>query len=134
MTAAETDRVRLDKWLWAARFFKTRSLATQACDGGKVHVEGQRVKPSIALRVGMRICLRQGCDDKEIIVKVLSEHRGNAVAAQLLYEESMESIAKRELHAVQRQAMRMATPQSDGRPDKKQRRQLFQLKSQFKNE
>ncbi len=134
MTDAQAERIRLDKWLWAARFFKTRSLATQACDGGKVHVEGQRAKPSTPMRLGLRIRLRQGFDDKEIIVRALSEHRGNATAAQQLYEESADSIAKRERHAAQHQAMRLATPVSDGRPDKKLRRQLLNLKSQFKDE
>jgi ribosome-associated heat shock protein Hsp15 len=134
LTHADNERTRLDKWLWAARFYKTRSLATQACDGGKVQVDGQRAKPSLAMRIGMRVKLRQGYDDKELIVKTLADHRGNATAAQLLYEESAASIAQRELHAVQHQAIRMATPQSDGRPDKKQRRQLLNLKSPFENE
>ena len=129
MTSADDTRLRLDKWLWAARFFKTRSLATQACDGGKVQVDGQRAKPSLALRVGVRVALRQGFDEKEIVVRLLSEHRGNATQAQTLYEETADSITKRALHAAQHQAMRMATPLSDGRPDKKQRRQLLQLKT-----
>jgi ribosome-associated heat shock protein Hsp15 len=128
------DRIRLDKWLWAARFFKTRSLATQACDGGKVHVEGQRAKPSMALRLGLQIRLRQGFDHKVIVVRALSEQRGNATQAQQLYEETPESIAQRELHAAQHQAMRLATPLSDGRPDKKQRRQLHQLHNNFLDE
>ncbi len=131
MNDDSAPRVRLDKWLWAARFFKTRSLATQACDGGKVHVEGQRAKPSALLRIGLRIRLRHGYDDIEICVTALSEQRGNGAAALLLYDETDDSKAQRALHAAQRQAMRLAMPHSEGRPDKKQRRQLLNLKSRL---
>jgi ribosome-associated heat shock protein Hsp15 len=89
--------MRIDKWLWAARFFRTRSAAKDAIEGGKVHYQGDRVKVSKDVRVGMELTIRQGFDEKTVEVKALSEHRGGAPAAQLLYEETAPSIAKRDL-------------------------------------
>lgn len=118
----ETGRVRLDKWLWAARFFKTRALAQTAVDGGKVHVDGQRSKSSHGVRIGMRLTIRTGTEVREIDVLQLSEQRGPAPVAQTLYAETPDSCARRQEHALLRKAM--AAPMSEGKPDKQQRRQL----------
>lgn len=122
------SKVRIDKWLWAARFFKTRSLAKQAIDGGKVHVDGQRVKASKDLTIGLVLQIRQGFDEREVIVKALSEQRRGAPEAALLYEETPASLARRELSAQQRKLASAMQPASDGRPTKKQRRQIHQFK------
>lgn len=117
------DRVRLDKWLWAARFFKTRSLAQTAVEGGKVHYDGQRVKPGHAVRLGARVSVRVGDDDRELIVRALSGQRGSASVAQTLYEETADSLSRRTERAALRRAAALSQPVSDGRPDKRQRRQ-----------
>lgn len=119
--------VRLDKWLWAARFFKTRSLAQQAIDGGKVHVEGERSKPGRLIRTGQKLDVRQGHDILEITILKLSEKRGPAPVARTLYEESEASIAERKKAAELRKEAAMAEPRFDGRPDKRQRRQIEKL-------
>lgn len=121
--AAADERTRLDKWLWAARFYKTRSLAQAAVEGGKVHYEGQRVKPGHAVRLGARLSVRSGFDEREVIVRGLSEQRGSASVAQGLYEETADSIARRERAAALRKAAALSQSTSDGRPDKRQRRQ-----------
>ena len=97
-------RCRLDKWLWAARFYKTRSLATDAIDGGKVHVDGDRVKPAKEVRVGQVIHIRRKELDMEVVVKALSVTRRGAPEAALLYVETPESAAKRDNAAVTREA------------------------------
>lgn len=122
------SKVRIDKWLWAARFFKTRSLAKQAIEGGKVHVDGQRVKASKDLTVGLVLQIRQGFDEREVVVKALSEQRRGAPEAALLYEETQASLERRELSAQQRKLASALQPLSDGRPTKKQRRQIHQFK------
>lgn len=119
------DRVRIDKWLWAARFFRTRSLAKEAIEGGKVHCEGQRVKVSKELRAGMELEIRQGLDSRTVVVKALSEVRGPAPVAQTLYEETAASIAAREQHQADRRAQNLAHP--DHRPNKKERRQIHRF-------
>ena len=96
--------VRIDKWLWAARFYKTRSLAREMVDGGKVHIDGQRVKPSKAVRIGQMLQVRQGHDLRDIQVLALSEKRGNAEQAALLYTETEQSIARRETLSAERRA------------------------------
>ncbi|MBD3669535.1 MAG: hypothetical protein HUJ29_02090 [Gammaproteobacteria bacterium] len=121
--------VRLDKWLWAARFYKTRSLATEAINGGKVHVNKERVKPGRKVAVGDRMTVRQGLVEKEITVTGLSEKRGPAKLAAKLYEESEASIARREHEAEQRKLMAAAMPQTAQRPNKKQRRQIHRFKN-----
>lgn len=118
-------RVRIDKWLWAARFFKTRSLAKSAIEGGQVHCEGQRVKVSREVVAGMTLRIRQGHEHKTVTVLALSEVRGPAPVAQLLYAETAESIAERARHAAARQAMNLAHP--DHRPNKKERRQIHRF-------
>lgn len=124
--SAEDYRVRIDKWLWAARFFKTRSQAKEAIEGGKVHCEGQRVKVSKEVHVGMVFTIRQGFDEKTVVVKGLSEVRGPATQAQQLYEESAESIAARALQQQERRDQNLAHP--DHRPNKKERRQIHKFK------
>lgn len=124
------EQARLDKWLWAARLFKTRALAQAAVDGGKVHYDGQRVKSGHAVRPGARLSVRVGHDERQLIVLALSEQRGPAAAAQALYEETADSIAKRAATAALRQAAALSRPISDGRPNKRQRRQLARLHSE----
>lgn len=119
------DKPRMDKWLWAARFFKTRSLAKDAIEGGKVHCEGQRVKVSKEVNIGLILTIRQGFEDKTVKVTALSEVRRGASEAQALYEETPDSVAKREDHAAQRKAQNLAHP--DHRPNKKERRQIHKF-------
>ena len=91
-------KVRLDKWLWAARFFRTRAKAKLAIIGGKVHVDGIRAKPSKEVIVGETLQIRQGYDEKVIVVTALSDNRGNATAAALLYQETEASLALRDAY------------------------------------
>jgi ribosome-associated heat shock protein Hsp15 len=120
----------VDKWLWAARFFKTRSLASEAVDGGKVHVNGDRVKAARALRLGDRLEIRRGTEQLEVVVLVLSEQRGPATAAQALYEETEASVTRREAQAAQQRIAALANPapRSTGRPDKRSRRNITRLR------
>lgn len=118
------NEVRIDKWLWAARFYKTRSLAQQMVEGGKVHVDGQRVKASKPVRVGQVIVLRQGEIQREVEVLALAEKRGSAPQAALLYQETQDSIARREQVSAERRAAILSAPHPDHRPDKKARRDL----------
>ncbi len=97
-------KVRIDKWLWAARFFKTRGLAKAAVEGGKVHIDGQKSKPSRLLDIGLTMTIRQGFDEKTVQVIALSEHRRGASEAQLLYCETEQSIEQRENRAAERKA------------------------------
>jgi len=127
--APEADRVRIDKWLWAARFFKTRSLASEAVSGGKVELNGERTKPSRPLQIGDRLRIRLGPYDHHVIVRVLSEHRGPAPVARTLYEETAESIAARERLAEQlRLSPALFVYEERGRPTKKDRREIERLK------
>ncbi|MBQ4891966.1 RNA-binding protein [Shewanella sp. UCD-FRSSP16_17] len=126
--SSSATSVRLDKWLWAARFYKTRSLAKEMINGGKVHYNGQRTKSSKQAEVGAKIRLRQGHDDKEIIIAQLSEHRQGAAIAQTLYEETAESMSKREFNAEARRLNILNNPAPETKPDKKQRRQLIRFK------
>jgi len=125
MKAGTAETVRLDKWLWAARFFKTRSLATQEIDKGRVQVNGQVAKPSRELRPGDLIELRHGPVTRAIQVRGLSNMRGPAPVAQALYEETPESVARREEAARQRRdTPEPALAIEQGRPTKRDRRQL----------
>ncbi|MCL6414389.1 RNA-binding protein [Aestuariirhabdus sp. Z084] len=121
----DTDsKARLDKWLWAARFFKTRALAKQAIEGGKVHYNGTRTKPSKEPKVGDQLQIRHGWDDREVEIISISQQRRGAPEAQLLYRESEGSIQKREEAAAQRKALKGNSPATAGRPTKKQRRDI----------
>ncbi|MFC3851879.1 ribosome-associated heat shock protein Hsp15 [Salinispirillum marinum] len=123
-------QVRLDKWLWAARFFKTRSLAKTAVEGGKVHYDGARAKPSRTVELGATLRLRQGWDEKTVVVRGLSEQRGPASVAQTLYEETADSIARRTASAELRRQAQAATAAPEQRPNKKQRRDIMRFKDQ----
>ncbi|MBU6367219.1 MAG: RNA-binding protein [Gemmatimonadetes bacterium] len=122
--------VRLDQWLWAARFFKTRSLAADAIDGGKADVNGQRAKRSRSVREGDRVSLRQGPVTWELLVRDVAERRGPAEAAQRLYEETPEGRVRREAMQAQARAMALHFGHDDGRPDKRDRRALRRLKGE----
>ena len=121
------ETVRLDKWLWAARFFKTRSLAVKAIEGGKVRVEGGRAKPGRALRAGQHLEIRIGPEVYQVEVQKLCEKRGPASVARTLYLESEDSRERREQAAVERRAAARAEPDFGGRPDKYQRRRIRKL-------
>ncbi|ATJ83826.1 RNA-binding S4 domain-containing protein [Halomonas beimenensis] len=116
--------VRLDKWLWAARFFKTRALAKKAIEGGKVHYDGARAKTSKAVEVGARIRVPQGWDTWEVEVVALSDQRRGAPEARALYRETPESEARRAREAEQRRQANQAMQHPLKRPDKKQRREI----------
>jgi len=120
-------KVRLDKWLWAARFYKTRALAGEAVTGGKVHLSGQRVKPSRSVKIGDCFEVHRGYERYQVIVTDLSERRGSASAAQTLYRETEASIEKRGSEAEKRKLAMMQRPHSESRPDKKQRRLIRQF-------
>lgn len=129
-TTDDNNKIRLDKWLWAARFYKTRSTAKDMIEGGKVHYEGRRVKASKEVMLGASIQLRQGFDEKTVIVIKLSERRGNAQIAATLYEETADSIEKRQLAAEQRKAISSTHPINEHRPNKKERRKILQFRQQ----
>lgn len=120
------ESMRIDKWLWAARFFKTRSLAKAAIEGGKVHHDGDRVKVSKEVRIGMELTIQQGFDKKTVQIKALSAQRGGAPQAQLLYDETEMSVARRELLSSQRKLHNLARPEH--RPSKRDRRQIHKFK------
>jgi ribosome-associated heat shock protein Hsp15 len=122
------DSVRIDKWLWVARFFKTRSLAAQAVAGGKVQLNGARIKPARALKPGDELEIHKSGFEYQVRVVLLSERRGPAKVAQTLYEESEESINKREALREQHRLAAASTPHPPRKPDKKARRQLRDLK------
>lgn len=122
------NKLRVDKWLWAARFFKTRSLAKAAIEGGKVQMDGHRVKVSREISVGDTLHIRQGWDEKVIQVKLLSNQRRGASEAQQLYAETPESMAKREAEATARKAAGGMIDRPAKRPTKKQRRQIHKFK------
>ncbi|MCG7532193.1 ribosome-associated heat shock protein Hsp15 [Psychrobium sp. MM17-31] len=122
--------VRLDKWLWAARFYKTRSIARDMIQSGKVSYNNQRSKPSKIVEVGAMITLRQGNEVKEVEILQLSDQRRGAPIAQTLYEETAQSVTKRQQNAELRKLHALDNPHPDKRPDKKQRRKIIQFKNQ----
>jgi ribosome-associated heat shock protein Hsp15 len=126
-TDIKENKIRLDKWLWAARFFKTRSLATDAINGGKVHLNQQRAKPAKELHLGDRLTIRTGVIERTVIVRALSRQRRPAVEATLLYEETAESVERREQAAELRRRAAVSRPIGSGRPTKKDRRTLIRL-------
>ena len=123
----QMDTVRIDKWLWAARFFKTRSLASQAVSGGHVELNGQRVKPARTVQVGDGLVIR--CEQGEFTVQVLtlSERRGAATIARTLYAETEESMAKRAQQEEERRLQRLQGTPPERRPEKHQRRKIRQF-------
>lgn len=123
-------KVRIDKWLWAARFFKTRTLAKTAIEGGKVQLEGQRVKVSREISPGDTLRIRQGWDEREIVVKATSEQRRSAPIAQTLYEETEESTLRRARAAEARKAAGSLGRPSQ-KPGKHERKALERLRKQF---
>lgn len=128
MTNSKTESIRLDKWLWAARFFKTRPLATEAVNGGKVHLNGNRVKPARAVSVDDELQIQRGSVQYTVRVAGLNEKRRPACEAQLLYVETEDSIAAREKVRELQQLASKSVHHSDGRPNKKQRRHIVQFK------
>jgi ribosome-associated heat shock protein Hsp15 len=124
------QKIRIDKWLWAARFFKTRALAKAAIEGGKVHINGQRTKPSKDVILGEILCIRQGWDEKTVIVDKLSDQRRGATEAETLYSETAESVEKRAKLSAERKAANCAVSTHDRRPTKKQRRQIHRFKEE----
>lgn len=132
LTNGDLQKMRLDKWLWAARFFRTRTLAKEAIEAGRVHFAGKRVKVSKEIMVGDELTIRQGSatnyTQKTVKVLALSELRGNATIASTLYQETEQSIVQREYFNEQKKLANLARP--DTRPSKKQRRQLEKFKQQ----
>ncbi|NMH66164.1 ribosome-associated heat shock protein Hsp15 [Shewanella salipaludis] len=124
----DSTSIRLDKWLWAARFYKTRAIAKEMINGGKVHYNGQRTKSSKLAEIGARLRIRQGYDEKEIVILNLSQQRQSAAVAQTLYEETAESQVKRQANAEARRLNMLNNPAPDHKPDKKQRRQLTRFR------
>jgi|SRR6185295_8044296 len=119
---AQDEPIRIDKWLWAARFFKTRSLAAEAVSGGKVDINGARAKPSRIVRAGDKLCVRRGSYEWTVVVKDVSRLRGPAPLAQLLYEETDESSQQRRAIAAQLKFERPPEFDAPGRPTKRDRR------------
>jgi ribosome-associated heat shock protein Hsp15 len=122
------DQVRIDKWLWAARFFKTRGAATEAVLGGRVHVNGERVKPAKDVRAGDTIEVTIATLRRTVVVQGVADKRGPASVAATLYEETPESIAERERHAAERRLARPLGADLGARPTKQDRRRLDALR------
>lgn len=123
-TDFHSPSTRIDKWLWAARFFKTRSLATEAVDGGKVQVNGLRVKPAKEVRAGDKVTVTVGIATRDVVVQGIKERRGSAPEAQALYEETAESIARREAAVDARRLQVEPADAIQGRPTKRDRRRF----------
>ena len=130
MTSPNHTSLRLDKWLWTARFYKTRSLATQAVNGGKVHLNDQRVKPARAVSPGQKIRIRKGETEWEIVILGISSQRRSATEAATLYEEFAQSIERREANSEKRRAANRDRLGDPGRPSREGRRNLMRLKRQ----
>ncbi len=124
------EKIRLDKWLWAARFFKTRSLAIEAVSGGKVHLNGARTKPAREIDIGDKLTIRRGPYEWTVVVRALSLRRGPASAATLLYDETEESKQNREEAVSEIRAQEWRSPHTKSRPSKKNRRDLARFRGQ----
>jgi ribosome-associated heat shock protein Hsp15 len=122
------EKLRVDKWLWAARFFKTRTLAKAAIEGGKVQIDGHRVKVSREISRGDTLRIRQGWDERDIVVEMLSNQRRGASEAQQLYNETQESIERRQRSAQARKLAGGMTERPARRPDKRQRRHIHRFR------
>lgn len=125
------NEVRIDKWLWAARFFKTRSLAKKNVEQGKIKVAGQKCKPSRNVQIGDMVIIKKNDMLFEVEVTGLAEKRGSATIAHTLYKETEESISNRESQIILKKAEYYSTPKPDGRPSKKQRRDIKSLQDRF---
>ncbi|WP_435946954.1 ribosome-associated heat shock protein Hsp15 [Dryocola sp. BD586] len=128
MKEKSSEGIRLDKWLWAARFYKTRAVAREMIEGGKVHYNGQRSKPSKTVELNAVLTLRQGNDERTVKVLGITDQRRPATEAVQLYEETAESLEKREKMAQARKTNSLTMPHPDRRPDKKERRDLMKFK------
>ncbi len=126
----QAENVRIDKWLWAARFFKTRAMARDMVQAGKVQYNGQRVKPGKIVELGALIKIPAGWDVKEVVVAQITDKRQGAPLAQQLYEETPHSVAKREENQMARKLSSFHSPKPETKPDKKQRRQIIKFKHQ----
>ncbi|MCK4840508.1 MAG: RNA-binding protein [Methylococcales bacterium] len=126
----ELDVIRIDKWLWTARFFKTRKMASEAVSGGKVHINGQRCKPSKDVKLGMKLTITKEPYQWDLVVVAINSHRRPAKEAVLLYQEEQQSIDRRKAEIIQQKQQRALTPYSEReqRPNKKQRRQIHRFK------
>jgi len=134
MSGLQATRVRLDKWLWAARFYKTRTQAMEAINGGHVRLNGQRPKPGAALQIGDRIIVRKQSLTFELSVQALSQRRGPASVAQQLYTEDAGSIARREAQQAARKEQARLNPRPGGRPDKRERRKIIRFVNKYNQE
>lgn len=123
--------VRLDKWLWAARFFKTRSVAREAVSGGKVHLNGNRAKPGRSVNIGDELRIQRGEEEYTVSIAELSIRRGPATVARTLYQESEENRINREKLAEERKLRHQHNATREGRPDKRQRRRLVRFKNKY---
>jgi len=128
MSGEEPTKLRVDKWLWAARFFKTRSLAKAAIEGGKVQIAGQRIKVSREVSVGECLRIRQGWDERDVEVLRLSDQRRGAPEAQRLYRETQDSIDRRQQSAQARKLAGGMIERPARRPDKRARRQIHRFR------
>ena len=124
------ENVRIDKWLWAARLFKTRANAREAVQSGKIHYNGQRTKPSKIVELNATLKVPAGFDSKELVITEIFDKRRAAPMVVGMYSETAESIAKREKNAEARKLSAFHSPKPDTKPDKKQRRQIIHLKHQ----
>lgn len=122
------SEVRLDKWLWAARFYKTRSIARSMIEGGKIDYNGVKAKPSRTVEVGARVKILQGNIRREVEIIKISDIRGSAPIAQTLYEETQESIVQREKQVAQMKMNALLAPHPEDKPNKKERRALISMK------
>ena len=118
------ESLRIDKWLWAARFYKTRNMATNAVEGGRVHVNGQRIKPSFRIKIDDIVLLTRPTYKQEVVVCAIKQQRRPAVEAQLLYRESEQSVAQRELITAQRKILNQGLPRVLKKPNKHERKKI----------
>ncbi len=128
MSEAELDAVRIDRWLWAARFFKTRGAATDAVLGGRIHLNGARVKPAKDVQAGDTVQVTLGDTRREVVILALADKRGSAAVAQSLYEETPDSITRRQQRSVERRSARPLGADLGARPTKQDRRRLDALR------
>ncbi len=129
MSENDSERMRLDKWLWVARFFKTRHLANEAIAGGKVHLNGQRTKPGKEVHPGSQLRIHKGSLEWDLIVRAIAHQRRPASEARLLYEETEASQQRRQALVEQRREEAATQPRSSGRPSKRDRRMIERLRT-----